>query len=1449
MDDQDKTEETMTTAGEENRMDDNGDDMVEEEEAAVQAEAMEADDVADDDKGGTSMDTDSSSTMMTDDNGEMASGMNTEEDADGGDEDEVLASPKQPDNDNKDSPDKMPVEDTAEDDDEVMAGDDRGGKGVGEGIIDQIDNKSTKGLMQDDVPAATEKMKDDDNDDDERKESQSSKQPVASSTKTTLNMALHDWLSLGEIERGLNSCRRLLTVGENDGESEKRHDGDDEDDRVRSSEEFERLPYLLRILNQTRPLAGIPSSVGSQSSINPAVSPVVSSSSSVPAWDDKDPLVNRVVDRLEDVAATYSAAEGVDVVVNYLTPALCKKISRLPVPIPKQRRENDIAVDDDNEDMRRLEMPGYKNYYYENEWDTSQLEDVAQDPLLQRGTKRKRLAKGDDDGGLVSSSEVLASEDSDDDQEVGDISEESGTAAAVASCSISKRVRRRDSIEMAGEDSQESTVLKTLSEITSLVASSLRPVDTNHNESAEGKTQRDAEVSGEQPTVSGRDIGSTLSLTIEDSILSETGGGTDENFSSGVKSTTLHGSDLGSTLASIMHYSPVLQSRHVATAICRASLPQTEFLLRRIAANCPATVPSLLLGCIDAYVMALDHGNTSIAKMSKRGVCALAKLSRNEAITVRSKLHALGIMYDVQLRLSMETGDFFEVPAMLIQHLLPLASFEYEKDERSGRQVFVVVPSEESPASKKLGHGTAAETTLLDHFLQTTDLLDATLLCFTKRFQGVKNQHSRSWGCWCLTMQAFCLLLLVPKDVDDSSSISAGMHNLMEWIESERLGTHNSQLSDLTGFVMASSVLLASRMIVGKSGSTELNDLALSLVKRASELGSEESTFELWQCMGQLMTKGCVRGLFRLILSLVAGDDSDFAFEESIIDDPSYRTLQVGLKRLCDGMQAESDDASSAVDLPVKISTFLLMLRDGTEDASVHQDSMDVLKSLVGQKATGLVSESHLLRTAQFVVEATKSLMKAGVLEVPLVMQAELEYSLMKLESSQVVACNDSILYLLQFLHGLVFRKSNPTSPFAIDPYTASIRESILLVERLPSGSAKTFLKLEICELLGKERFAINLRYDNRFFGMQTRNIPLSSKRRGELMKSLMDAIQVVVKGGETEGGEGRNAEWLFVLAKSYLVDVDLYTSVVSAMLTPPTDPFEVFTYNVLCRDPMIVFKAPVAVWRCKSLRRILLSTLGVLLRTNDGLVMDASRSNESAMELLAARDAMVIRCLLAAINKTDLDKSSIVCGALSGFIRLVVARRSGIMAVMLKEGLEETDLDWMVENVPESMNDPQDYMSMLSERSALTVAERLVAADGIIRIAIVHGNSNEKEATKMLLAALSQLIDSFYLILGPVGDVPVNSVLGLDDGSADTIQVARKAAFRILKALNKLRGSRRKMKTEAGTALHKIVSLCKAESAASSGRRKNILKEIFDACIKAATSMGMSIGPQVAVA
>jgi hypothetical protein len=312
------------------------------------------------------------------------------------------------------------------------------------------------------------------------------KEEATSSTSTSTSidpqLSLHDYLSLGEVELGLSS--------ENP-----------------PGEEIQRLPFFLRILLLTRPLSSI-GIIGDEEKED---------------GDHRDPVVNQVVARLEHVAATYSVAEGVDVVTCHLGPSMSRKLSKLS-PLQKQ---NEV-------------------------WNTQALKAVAKHPMTSRSKRRRssiqqpmsatNSAQYSDDGIQGSSDECSEQDD--------DVDEEEEAPQTLEDFPSKKRklgtLQRRDSLgeSRAAEDSQEATVTKTLSELASLVASSLEPLRKDVDDSQEGGSK------------------GQLSLTIDDSILSERG--TDEGVGG-----AMAGSDLGSTVAAIMHHAPVLRSRHVA--VCTVS--------------------------------------------------------------------------------------------------------------------------------------------------------------------------------------------------------------------------------------------------------------------------------------------------------------------------------------------------------------------------------------------------------------------------------------------------------------------------------------------------------------------------------------------------------------------------------------------------------------------------------------------------------------------------------------------------------------------------------------------------------------------------------------------------------------------------------------------------------------------------------------------------------------
>jgi hypothetical protein len=314
------------------------------------------------------------------------------------------------------------------------------------------------------------------------------KEEAKTSTSTTSidpQLSLHDYLSLGEVELGLSS--------ENP-----------------PGEEIQRLPFFLRVLSLTRPL----SSIG-----------ILGDEEKEDGDDPPDPVVNQVVARLEHVAATYNVAEGVDVVTCHLAPSMSRKLSKLS-PLQKQ---NEV-------------------------WNTQALTAVAKHPTTSR-SKRRRSSMIEKPISATNSAEysedgIQGSSDQGSEQD-DDVDEEEEAPQTLEDFPSKKRKlgtsQRRDSLgeNRAAEDSQEATVTKTLSELASLVASSLEPLCKDVDDSQGGGSK-----------------GQKLSLTIDDSILSERG--TDEGVGG-----AMAGSDLGSTVAAIMHHAPVLRSRHVA--VCTVS--------------------------------------------------------------------------------------------------------------------------------------------------------------------------------------------------------------------------------------------------------------------------------------------------------------------------------------------------------------------------------------------------------------------------------------------------------------------------------------------------------------------------------------------------------------------------------------------------------------------------------------------------------------------------------------------------------------------------------------------------------------------------------------------------------------------------------------------------------------------------------------------------------------
>ena len=390
-------------------------------------------------------------------------------------------------------------------------------------------------------------------------------------------------------------------------------------------------------------------------------------------------------------------------------------------------------------------------------------------------------------------------------------------------------------------------------------------------------------------------------------------------------------------------------------------------------------------------------------------------------------------------------------------------------------------------------------------------------------------------------------------------------------------------------------------------------------------------------------------------------------------------------------------------------------------------------------------------------------------------------------------------------------------------------------------------MKVLIEKLVPDAFFQIDLPLSRNVFKTSGDTVSIQSVRRA-LCLELSETIRAC-KGDRNEDPSGCEAEHIFAYTSRQIAPYELQVTVVRSLLASPNEPLPFVTYAGLCRDPLAIFKAPLSVWKCKGLRRISLFVLSHLLEANEVIVVNASPSELASLELLASRDAIVVRCLIMAAVGFSGGKECLGpfnCSMTIAMIRSMVAKRRGLLALLVKQGQSDTLItDFLVDHVPESLQDAESLTMLLSDRSSLTATEKLVTADASLRIAIAHGHRDERTAKTLVYAALTQLVSSFFLVLGPVG-VPV-SALGEEDGM-DVTQICRLATFRMLNAIQNVRGSREGLRSECSVALQKLAGMCKGESILSGvagpvvSLRKKLLKDIWDAVIRAANAMGASV-------
>lgn len=903
--------------------------------------------------------------------------------------------------------------------------------------------------------------------------------------------------------------------------------------------------------------------------------------------------------------------------------------------------------------------------------------------------------------------------------------------------------------------------------------------------------------------------------------------------------------------------SPILKN-----ALCRASVPQIGDLMGRIGANCPTVVPLLLTGCIQAYKEAIKQPNLSIVNATKQGVLSLAKLSPRELRRVQLKLQSSDVMLDIQLDLALQsssTNDTLVSSILIDQSLKACADFSAPESHVMSQEQ--TAGEDSTGRYEKMDEDDHTKTTQTEPNLRSTlpkraGRFKKTLEYFAGQFQDIAATRRLAKGRLLLLLKGFSSLLLVfypvipPKHVPRQYLLDVlipAMIVLLEKIMDLMLEYGNLEISSPTSPMDSLFQSMYCAIVL--------------LICRALQGGSETMIDAPEKCREIFVLIGALPGHSHRMSGLQRGIESSFESKSpsalySVLamliglghhdcPSPEASGIQEGQQLFCHHFRElrkpHSSSFRSFEDIEVTLYLFLHQLKQPHIGAFSLGDISDCLNFILTSEMCQ-ITHSYMLGdlVPHFVSEATKYLVQMDALLVPFVASTSLEKTTRNGKEKSSMA-----RFLIQLLHALEYRNEKPLSPFVIDPRSVPLKEALTYISTHFAGSVLGERVNHLISIHAEESVAQVERHTIAALGGQDVGRVLALKDQNEANVMLYKMLRTFVLGdGSGEDSECTACEGAFLATREVVEDSVLYCTVCSAFLASPHIPKTPISYTTLLNDPLVLIKCPLRVWQKRGLRRVALMVLSALLESNAIMVRNSTPIPNVAAEFIASRDLIVVRALLVCLTSLDQGITSSQCVMTSGIIRSMIAAHRGLVAAMIRQGVTERALDWLVDNVPECINDSSLLLQLLSDRNSLTAAERLIASDAVLRIAIVQGQNDEDPSAMMAYAALTQLVDSFFLVLGPV-DVPVNSLI-MDDSGLDITQISRRAAFRILKAMSRIRGKCDALRRRCAVPLQKLAALCKSESAVTSlggavaGRRKALLKELYDLLLKVSSNLGV---------
>ena len=889
------------------------------------------------------------------------------------------------------------------------------------------------------------------------------------------------------------------------------------------------------------------------------------------------------------------------------------------------------------------------------------------------------------------------------------------------------------------------------------------------------------------------------------------------------------------------------------SALCRATVAQGPSLIARMGANTPAAVPSLARGCLVAYQKAAHSKskNHAIAQTSRRAIRALARLSRREQSRIRTMLEQDGVMIDVQLKLAMDQ-DTLAACCLLIQEL------DMRGSERGGE-------GDDLKLQRGDEERVARMRSLLTHLSEDADLLLKTLRLLANDCNAFDNDMV-TWARLCFTLAACSWTLCrVPIHLAwENSSVRDAFAALVAALDAitDRLSVVGKNLSDsateshldraynllvcaLVSTLMAIAILKGSseQTMKEKRKCARSIEKALRVLSFSRKSATSKSTF-VYALMCHDPTILCAT-METILITDGRGQRCSFSRDPSIVAKATETCLFSVKEGLFDVIAAPSTDRD---DILADQSAILAYLQNDTIPvASKANHARDALSVFLFDEP-GTRSFLRNPSTAASITAAMRILLQNSPTRVPFLMPVSMENLVARcpLRVHRLEATTTA--FLLPLLYCFEFMEAEPFSPFLIDPRAMPLKEIFMFcdsaspnqVHALLSGRLKALIKDHCPEIPFQSMAYRILCFSRHLIGQALTATLTPHQRKKRLEIVLRESLQ-----NRRDDPSGCGAERAFVSASVWLSDADLFTTAVSVLLSKSREPSLFFTYSMLYRDPLLILKCPLDSFERRGWRRIAVHILSTVSETNDWVAEKCANGRGSLLEYSSSRNQVLIRSLIPVLCGDTpafrLFRSQ--CSMTVGLTRRILAEGRGAPAMFIKQMTSDSAIDWLVENVPEVIADRAALVGLLSDRGSMTATERLVAADAVLRIAVVQGHRYESEAILMAYAALSQFIASFFLVIGPVG-VPVNTLVSEGSG-ADATKVSRKAAFRILKALLGVPGYRSKLRNECGLCLQKLAGLCKGESivtslpSATANRQKSLLKELLLAIQKAGDSMG----------